>query len=175
MARTIRTLALTGTAAAALLGTAGTVHADTPEKATTVVQAAVDRAAGAPVTLPSGKTVHIRGLDTAAYRADAGHRTTIVQLAAGGVGSPIQQQPGYNPQQVHTQAGDGAALGTGAVLALVLGIVLFFGIKGGKVSKGWAFTSMALGIVLAGTFVGPLVTQLGGTGVTAFGNIFGGL
>ncbi|MGW1493852.1 hypothetical protein [Streptomyces sp. NPDC002402] len=157
--------------------------AATPEQATAAIEAAVDRAVGAPVTLPSGKTLHVRGLDNAAYRADAGHRTAVVQLAApadinnpapqGGVGAQLQQ-PGYNPQQIQTQA-SGAALGTGAVLALVFGLVLFFGIKHDKVSKGWAFLSMAMGIVLAGTFVGPLVNQLGASGVSAFGNLFGGL
>lgn len=196
MNRIVRVVALSGAAAATVLGTATAATAATPEQATATVQAAVDRAAGTRVNLPSGKTLHIRGLDSVAYRADAGHRTAVVQLAAapgetqpggtagidnslngpapqGSIGNQIQQ-PGYNPQQVQTQA-SGAALGTGAVLALVLGIVLFFGIKNGKVSKGWAFTSMAMGIVLAGTFVGPLVTQLGGSGVSAFGNLFSGL
>ncbi|AVZ74011.1 hypothetical protein SLUN_19440 [Streptomyces lunaelactis] len=197
MLRIVRTIALSGAAAAAVLGTAATATAATPQTTTTAIETAVDRAAGTPVALPSGKTLHVRGLDSLAYRADSSHRTAVVQLAAGPAGTapggmagidgslrqqPAQsgvgnglQQPGYNPQQIQTQAGGGAALGTGAVLALVLGIVLFFGIKGGKVSKGWAFTSMAMGVVVAGTFIGPLVTQLGGSGVTAFGNLFGGL
>ncbi|WP_406401614.1 hypothetical protein OH805_21240 [Streptomyces sp. NBC_00879] len=195
MNRIVRTIALSGAAAATVLGAATAATAATPEQATAVIEAAVDRAASTPATLPSGKTIHIRGLDNAVYRADAGHRTAVVQLAGttgsqpggtagideslngplpqGGVGAQLQQ-PGYSPQQIQTQA-SGAALGTGAVLALVLGLVLFFGVKNGRVSKGWAFTSMAMGVVLAGTFVGPLVTQLGGTGVTAFSNIFGGL
>ncbi|MCX4720015.1 hypothetical protein OG818_30290 [Streptomyces virginiae] len=178
MPHIIRTLAVSGAAAVALLAATPAASAGTPEQNAAVVQAAVDKAAGAPVTLPSGKTMSVRGLDSAAYRADAGHHQAVVTLAEGtGVGAPIQgpaTQLG-GTTQVQTQAGSGAALGAGAVLALILGVVLFFGIKGNKVSKGWAFTSMAMGVVLAGTFIGPLVTQLGGTGVQAFGNLFSGL
>lgn len=181
MNRIVRAIALSGAAAAAVMATATTASADTPEAAETAIQSAVDRAAGAPVTLPSGKKLHVRGLDSVAYRADASHRTAVVQLAADQPGSNMTtfDQPGFSPQQVQqpqvqTQAG-GGALGTGAVIALVLGVVLFFGLKANRVTKGWAFTCIAMGVVLSGTFIGPLIQQLGGSGVQAFGNLFAGL
>lgn len=173
MARIIRTLALTGAAAAALLGTAGTVHADTPEEAAAVVEQAVDRAAGASVTLPSGKTLHVRGLEAASYRADAAHHQAAVTLATDtGTGAPLQN-PVTSPQ-VQTQA-SGGTVATGAVLALVLGIVLWFGVKGGKLRWSWAVLCISLGVVLSSTFLGPLVQTLGSTGLNAVGSIFGGL
>lgn len=179
MPRIIRTLAVSAAAAAALLAAAPTATADTPEQAAVVMEAAVNRAAGAPVTLPSGKTLAVRGLDTAGYRADGSHHQAVVTLAEGaGVGAPIQQTSTQlgGTTQVQTQAGPGgAAIGTGVVLTLVLGIVLFFGIKNGKVDKGWAFLCASLGVSLGGTILGPLVMNLGGAAVTAVGSVLGSL
>jgi hypothetical protein len=174
MNRITRAFALTGAAAAAVLATAGTVHADTPEEAAAIVEQAVDRAAGAPVTLPSGKTLHVRGLDTAGYRADAAHHQAVVTLADGAPAYTDFQTSPATPQ-VQTQAAGGAVVATGAVLALVLGLVLWFGIKGGKLRWSWAVLCIALGVVLSSTFIGPLVRQLGATGLSAVGSIFGGL
>jgi hypothetical protein len=212
--RIVRTIALSGVAAAAVLGTATTSSAATPETVHTVVEAAVDRAAGAPVTLPSGTRIHVTGMESAAYRATDVHRTAVVQLAAatpapkppkggtkgiedslddfegannevggqqpqGGIGQQIPQQPaGYGmqqPQQMQTQAGAGTGLGVGAVVILVLSIVLVFGLKGGKVSKGWAIACIVLGVALGGTVVGGIVSQISGSGVSAVNNIFGSL
>jgi hypothetical protein len=210
--RIVRTIALSSVAAAALLGTATAATAATPETAPTVVEAAVDRAAGTPVSLPSGTQIHVRGMESAAYRATDVHRTAVVQLAAteapkpkggtkgmedslndfeggngqvggqqpqGGIGQQIPQQPaGYGvqqPQRMQTQAGAGTGLGVGAVVILVLSIVLAFGLKGGKVSKGWAIACIVLGVALGGTVVGGIVTQISGSGVSAVNNIFGSL
>ncbi|MEW5529434.1 MULTISPECIES: hypothetical protein [Streptomyces] len=179
MSRIIRTLAVSGAAAAAILATAPVASAEAPEQQATVVQAAVDKAIGAPVTLPSGKTMSVRGLDSAAYRAESAHHQAVITLAdGGGTGAPIQGPSAQlgNQQQIQTQAGSsGAAIGTGAFVAAVLGIVLFFGIKNNKVTKGWAVTCGALGVTLGGTFIGPLVNQLGATGATAIGSIFSSL
>lgn len=191
MPRIIRTLALSGVAAVAVLGTAATASADTPEEASAVVQAAVDRAVGVPVSLPDGRVLHVRGLDSVTYRADADHRTTVVTLAAGpgtdtgtvGIESTLNQprqqggfgsNVGVTPQQVTTQAGAGTLSAT-AVAALVMGVVLYFGIKHGKVSRGWAIGCVVLGVLLSPTFVGPLVGQLTGSGATTFGNLWAGL
>ncbi|MFE1288645.1 hypothetical protein [Streptomyces sp. NPDC058751] len=178
MARIIRTLALTGAAAAALLGTAGTVHADTPEKATATVEAAIDRAAGAPVTLPSGRTVHIRGLDTAAYRADASHRSTVVTIADGqntgtGVGTPAYTDFNTQTQQVRTQSA-GGTISVVAMLGTGLAIFTFFMVKKGRINAWHAVALVMFGVVLAPTTFGPLLQNLGVSAATSLGNVWGG-
>ncbi|MET9376266.1 hypothetical protein ABZX98_19270 [Streptomyces sp. NPDC002992] len=179
MPRIIRSLALTGAAAVAVLGTATTATADTPEQATAIVDEAVNHAAGAPVSLPDGRTLHVRGLEAASYRADAAHTTAVADLAVGtpqnGTASQLQPGTGYAPQQYQQQAASGGAIAVGIVLMLVLGIVLFFGIKSNKVSKGWAVLSGAFGITLGSTFVGPMVLTIGGSALGALGQVLGGL
>ncbi|MEU6170180.1 hypothetical protein [Streptomyces tanashiensis] len=177
MPRVIRTLALTGAAAVALLSTATTATADTPEQATAIVDQAVARATGAPVSLPDGRTMTVTGLDSVSYRADAAHKATVADLSAAGPaqGAAPQLQPGATPQlQPQAAAGTGA-ITVGIVLMLVLGIVLFFGIKNGKVSKGWAGLCGAFGITLGSTFVGPMVLTIGGSALAAVGQVLGGL
>lgn len=169
MSRIIRTLAVSGAAAAALMGAASTATADSPEAATAVIEEAATRAAGAPVSLPDGRTLHVRGLDSVSYRADASHHTAVVTLAdANQIGSGVQ------PQQVQTQAGAGG-ISTIAVAALALGIILFFGIKSGRLAKGWFVVSLMMGVLLSGTLIGPMVSQLTGSGVTMFGNFWAGM
>ncbi|MFD8851839.1 hypothetical protein [Streptomyces sp. NPDC059604] len=182
MSRIIRTLAVSGAAAAALLGTASTAAADSPESAAAVVEAAADRAAGAPVTLPSGKVLHVRGLDSVSYRADASHRTAVAAL-----GDELGSMPGNRPvaepngigtgltqPQVQNQAGVGG-ISTVGVAALAVGIILFFGVKHGKIEKGWLVLSLIMGVLLSGTVVGPMVSQLTGSGVGMFGNFWAGM
>ncbi|MFF4574849.1 hypothetical protein [Streptomyces sp. NPDC001410] len=192
MARIIRTLALTGTAAAALLGIAGTAHADTPEKATTVVRSAVDRAAGAPVTLPSGKAVHIRGLDTAAYRADAAHRSAVVTVADGqtgqpgmagidfslrqgttGTGATVGTPAGYNQQQVQVQSA-GGTISVVAMLGIGLAVFTFVMVKKGRINAWHATALVMFGVVLAPTTFGPLLQNLGVSAATSLGNVWSG-
>lgn len=191
MSRIVRTLAVSGAAAAALMGAASVATADSPDT-TTTIEAAADRAAGAPVSLPDGRTLHVRGLDSVSYRADASHRTAVVTLADGiGTGlsgnAPAAQQQGagaevngvgtgvgYQPQQVQTQAGAGG-ISTLAVAALALGIIAFFGIKSGRIAKGWFVVSLMLGVLLSGTVVGPMVSQLTGSSVSMFGNFWAGM
>jgi hypothetical protein len=190
MNQTIRRIAVSGSAAVALLGGAAAITTvNAPTASATEMQTAIDRATGAPVTMPDGRVVHIRGLDNAAYRADAGHRTTVVQLAAtadtqpggvavngpapqGGIGTQLQQ-PGYNPQQVQTRAG-GGAIGIGVVTILVLGLIAFFRIKGSaKVSDAVLFTF--LGVALSGTVFGVMAKTMTESGVGSIGGILGGL
>ncbi|RAJ42022.1 hypothetical protein K388_07496, partial [Streptomyces sp. KhCrAH-43] len=78
MSRIIRTLAVSGAAAAALLGTATVASADDSADVPASVQAAADHAAGTPVSLPDGRVIHVTGLDSVSYRADAAHRTAVV-------------------------------------------------------------------------------------------------
>jgi hypothetical protein len=194
MSRIVRTIALSGAAAAAVLATAATATADTPEAATTAVHEAVANASGAHVKLPSGKTIRVAGMDSVSYRADAVHRTAVVKLAAGptaqpdngwegsppisnGIdprqGSVPQQVPGYGPQQIQTQAG-GGSLAVGVVVILLLGTIAFFRVK--KDAKvGDAVLFVFLGVALSGTIIGALATNLTGAGITSIGGVLGGL
>ncbi|MFI1867379.1 hypothetical protein [Streptomyces jumonjinensis] len=189
MSRVVRMLAVTGAAAVAVLGTGpSAAAADTPETATAVVEAAVRQAAGAPVTLPSGRTIRIGGMESAAYRADAGHRSTVVRLAAdpvpdgGGVSGmnlnqqplEVRQQPGYGTQQVRTQAG-GGAIGVNVAIGLALLVIVIVGTKKGHVRWPWTAACVALGVYLAPTVVGPLIQGLGGSVGQSLGNVWGGL
>ncbi|MYS37227.1 hypothetical protein [Streptomyces sp. SID4920] len=185
MSRIIRTLAVSGAAAAALLGTATVASADDSADVPASVQAAADHAAGTPVSLPDGRVIHVTGLDSVSYRADAAHRTAVVTLADGlgdtrltgnqpevnGIGTGLVE----NPQgQMQTQASAGG-MSTVAVAALAIGIIVFFGLKSGKIAKGWFVVSVIFGVLLSGTLVGPMVSQLTGSGVTMFGNFWAGM
>lgn len=196
MNSTLRRIAVSGSAAIALLGSAAAISIAAADTASaTEIQAAVDRATGAPVTMPDGRTVHVRGLDSVAYRADAGHRTAVVQLAAAadtqpggteGIGNSLNgpapqgnfgtqiQQPGYQPQQVQTQAG-GGAIGIGVVTILVLGIVVFFRVKNHQLKTGDAVLVGLFGVALSGTFVGAMGSQITGSLISSLGGVLGGL
>lgn len=193
MNATIRRIAVSGSAAVALLGGATAITlADTGTASATEIQDAVDRATGAPVKMPDGRTVHIRGLDSAAYRADAGHHTAAVNLAAtpdpsritGGPapdnGSGAQLQNPYsqlpanvNQQQVQTQAG-GGTIAVGVMVGLALAGIVIVMVRRGTVSIMQSVVCVALGVYLAPTFVGPLVQQLGGSIGSGLGNVWAG-
>jgi hypothetical protein len=53
---------------------------------------------------------------------------------------------------------------------MLIGVIVFIGIKGRKVAASWAITLVALGVLLDGTFVGPLIKQLTNSAVTAAAN-----
>jgi hypothetical protein len=198
MNQTLRRIAVSGSAAVALLGGAATITAATADTASaTEIRAYVDRATGAPVKLPGGRTVHVRGLDNAAYRADAGHYTATVTLAsaktdttpgvtngltpAGGSGAQLQnpysnqqQIPaGYN-QQITTQA-SGGVIATGVVAMLVLGVIVFFRVKSHQLKVGDAVLVGLLGVALSGTVIGAMATQITNSGVGSLGGVLGGL
>lgn len=196
MNTTIRQFAVSGSAAVALLGGAAAITvADTSTASATEMQTAVDRATGAPVNMPDGRTVHIRGLDTAAYKADASHYTAAVTLASansdddpagvttgvtpdGGTGSalqnPTQQTPaGYN-QQIQTQA-SGGAIATGIVSLLILAIIVYVKVKHSGLKAGDAVIGALLGIALSGTVIGTMGSQLTNSLVGSLGTMLGGL
>lgn len=188
MSRIVRTIALSGAAAAALVATAGTASATTPEAVSVAVESAVTEAAGTPVTMPSGKTIRIAGMDAAGYRADDSHRAALIHLAdgPGDVGSSPQPgngfdprlnapnpQYGTNPQQIQTQAGAGAISVTVAIGVALLAIVIVM-VKKGSLKTAQAIACVALGVYLAPTFVGPLVQQLGGSAATSLGSVWAG-
>jgi hypothetical protein len=199
MNNTIRRIAVSGSAAVALLGGAAAITAASAPTASAVeIQAHIDRATGAPVNMPDGRIVHVRGMDAAAYTATPEHTSTIVLAAAktsgtdpagisngltadGGQGSAITSpqnpatgvQTGYN-QQVTTQAGGGAisitvAMGVGLLIVVVVMV------RKGHVKFVQAAACVALGVYLAPTFFGPLVQQLGGSVGSSLGNVWSGL
>ncbi|KPI12050.1 hypothetical protein OK074_2671 [Actinobacteria bacterium OK074] len=184
MAHIIRSIALTGAAAAALLGSAGTVHADTPDEATVAVQAAVDRAAGTPVALPSGRTLHIRGLDTAAHRATPDHHTTVVTLASAtttGLRADTADATTVNPAvntgytQQPVQAAGAGTISVTVALGIGLAIFCISLVRRNKVHAGYAFALVAFGIFLAPTVFGPMIQNLGISVGTSLGSIWSGL
>jgi hypothetical protein len=196
---TVRHIAVSGSALVALLGGAAAITAaSAPTASAAEMQTAIDRATGAPVNMPDGRVVHIRGLDTAGYKASPEHTSTIVLAAAktdgtdpsgisngltadGGQGAPITnpnspatgQQAGYN-QQVTTQAG-GGTVAVGIVAILVLGIVVFFRVKKHDLKPGDAVLVGLFGIALSGTFIGAMGTQLTNSAVGSLGSMLGSL
>jgi len=196
----IRRIAVSGSAAAALLGGAATVTLAASEPAAaTEIQAHIDRATGAPVTLPDGRVMHIRGLDTASRTATVKHHSAAAQLAnyradandpAGvtngitpdnGSGSALQNplntpgavQTGVNDQVV-TQA-SGGTVAVGIVAILVLGIVVFVRVKGKDVKAGDAVILTLFGIAISGTVIGAMGNQMTTSLVSSLGGVLGGL
>jgi hypothetical protein len=164
---TVRHIAVSGSALVALLGGAAAITAAcAPTASATEMQTAIDRATGAPVTLPDGRTTYVRGMDAAAYNATPEQHTVILAAATG-------QQAGYN-QQVTTQAG-GGTVAVGIVAILVLGIVVFFRVKKHDLKPGDAVLVGLFGIALSGTFIGAMGTQLTNSAVGSLGSMLGSL
>ncbi|MFE5368162.1 hypothetical protein [Streptomyces mirabilis] len=198
MNATIRRIAVSGSAAVALLGGAAAITTATaPTASAADMQTAINRATGAPVNMPDGRVVHIRGLDAAAYKASPEQHSVIVQAAAnatpdpagisngltadGGQGSAITNpntpatgvQTGYN-QQITTQSG-GGYVAVGMVAILVLGVIVFFKVKHGHIKAFDAVLVSLLGISLAGTVVGTMGHQMTNSLFGSLGGVLGGL
>jgi len=199
MNATLRRIAVSGSAAVALLGGAAAITlADSPTASATEFETAVNRATGAPVNLPDGRTLHVRGLDAASYTASAEQHSVVVLAAAksdddpagisngttpdGGSGAALTNpnspatgtQTGYN-QQVTTQAGGGAVLGTGIVAMLLLGVIVFFKIKHHSIKVGDAILVAFLGVALSGTVFGVMAKTMTEQGVGSLGGVLSGL
>lgn len=154
MNATIRRIAVSGSAAVALLGgAAATASASTTEHEATVVAIARTDATPNP------------GIGTGL--APAGGSGAAIQ-------GPGQVPTNYAPQQIQTQA-SGAAIGTGVVAILLLGTVVFFRVKGNHLKVGDAVVVVLLGVALAGTVIGGMADQITDSGVASVGNVLGGL
>jgi hypothetical protein len=196
MNQTIRRIAVSGSAAVALLGGAAAITTTAaPSASAAEMQTVINRATGAPVNMPDGRVVHVRGMDAAAYTASPEQHSVIIQAAAksdttdpagittgltadGGQGAAIQnpvtgQQTGYN-QQITTQAG-GGAISVTVAMGVGLLIVVIVMVRKGHVKFVQAAACVALGVYLAPTFFGPLVQQLGGSVGSSLGNVWSGL
>lgn len=153
MNATIRRIAVSGAAAVALLGGAGTATAASEEHEATVVAIAKTD-----VDNPAGITTGITPDNGAA-----------IQNPVDGL-----QPTGVNGQQIQTQA-SGAAVGTGVVAIAILGIIVFFRVKGGHLKPGDAVVVVLLGVALSATVIGTMADQLTDSGVASLGGILGGL
>lgn len=153
MNATIRRIAVSSAATAALLGGAAATASATPEHEATVL--AVART------------------DTQPGSADGIGR----DLAPNGVGAPLQnpqQVPaGYN-EQIQTQA-SGGAIGAGVVAILVLGIIVVVRVKNGQLKAGDAVLVTLFGIAVSGTVIGALGDQLTDSAISSLGSMLGGL
>jgi hypothetical protein len=196
MNQTIRRIAVSGSAAVALLGGAAAITTATaPSASAADMQTVITRATGAAVNLPDGRVVHVRGMEAAAYTASPEQHSVIVQAAAksdttdpagittgltadGGQGAAIQnpvtgQQTGYN-QQITTQSA-GGTIAVGVVAIAILGLIVFFRVRHNHLKVGDAVVVTLLGVALSGTVIGAMATQMTNSGVGSLGGILGGL
>ncbi|MGW2048590.1 hypothetical protein ACWCPF_25915 [Streptomyces sp. NPDC001858] len=198
----IRRIAVSGSAAVALLGGAATVAAASETASAIEIQNRIDRATGAPVALPDGRVMHIRGLDTAGRSATPEQHTAVAVLASykadaddpagitngltpdSGSGSALQNplnsgtgtgavQTGVN-DQITTQAG-GGTIGVGIVSILVLAIVVFVKVKHSGLKVADAVIGVLFGIALAGTTFGAMGSNLTNSVVGSLGSMLSNL
>jgi hypothetical protein len=181
---TFRRIAVSGSAAVALLGGAAAITTATAPPASATAHAVVERAVTAPVTLPDGRTFRITGMGGYGHRATADHVATVAAYQPGsnpsGTGSQLQTpyNTGQTPadyQQIQAQTAGGGTLAVGVVAILVLGIVVFFKVKHGHIKALDATLVGLLGISLAGTIVGSMGSSLTNSLVGSLGNMLGGL
>lgn len=155
MTSTLRRIAVSGSAAVALLGGAATITTAAADTAS-----ATEIHAAAPADTQPGGTA---GIDNSLNGP----------APQGGIGQQIQQ-PGYNPQQVQTQA-SGGAIGAGVVAILVLGIVVFVRVKHRDIKPGDAVLVGLFGIAISGTVIGAMGDQITTSLVGSLGGVLGGL
>lgn len=192
---TLRRIAVSGSAAVAVLGGAATITLAAPSPASAAVsETVVERAVTAPVSLPDGRTIRITGMGGYGHHASteqiavvAGFKTDTEPGSADGITNgltpdsgtgtqlvnPQQQMPAGTQQQYQTQAG-GGTLAVGIVAILVLGTIAFFRVRG-SVKVGDAVLFTFLGVALSGTVVGVMATQITQSGVGSLGGVLGGL
>lgn len=136
-----------------------------------------------------------------AYGTPAQH-AAVTQLAAGtddeagpgdgndpapnGQQQPLQpQQQAPNGQQqapaptqlnnVQPAAAGGGTIAVSTVAVLLLGTVCFFLVRRGGFKASHLALGVCMGVLLAGTFIGPLVQQVTGSAVTSLGTVLSGL
>ncbi|MFF7329685.1 hypothetical protein [Streptomyces sp. NPDC008150] len=173
---TIRRIAVSGSAAVALLGGAAAITAATPAPASAAeLDAHITRATGTAVTLPDGRTMHVTGLDNAAYRtAHAGHTVTVADTGATTTVPATQQVPAGYTQQVTTQSA-GGTIAVSIVAILILGIIVFVKVKHSGLKASDAALGVLFGLTLSGTFIGTMGTQMTNSLVGSLGNALSSL
>lgn len=187
MITTIRRIAVSGSAAVALLGGAAAITTATaPPASAAEMHTVVERAVTAPVNLPDGRTIRITGMGGYGHRATEAHVATVTAYTPGtnpastGQGTQLQTpySTGQTPadyQQIQAQTAGGGTIAVGIVAILVLGIIVFFKVKHGHIKAVDATLVGLLGISLAGTIVGSMGSNLTNSLVGSLGNMLGGL
>ncbi len=156
MNATIRRIVVSGAATVALLSGAGTATAAVTEEHEATVVAIAKTDTNDPAGITNGIT------------PDNGSGAAIQNPVDG------LQPANVNQQQIQTQA-SGAAVGTGVVAIAILGIIVFFRIKGHHLKPGDAVVVVLLGVALSATVIGSMADQLTDSGVASLGGILGGL
>jgi hypothetical protein len=154
---TIRRIAVSGSAAVALLsGAAATASATVTDEH----QATVIAIAKTDVNDPAGVT---NGLTP-----DNGSGAQLQ--------NPVNGTPpaGVTGEQIQTQASGGVVAG-GVVAILVLGIIVVVRVRGKDVKVGDAVVLTLFGIAVSGTVVGALGDQLTDSAISSLGSMLGGL
>lgn len=193
---TFRQIAVSGSAAVALLGGAAALGvASAPTASAVEMQTVAHRAVTAPVTLPDGRTMRITGMGGYGHQATDVHVATVAAVKTdsnpsadtsvgtgltpdGGVGAQLQNpvdgtQTGYN-QQVTTQA-SGGSIAIGVVSILVLGIIVFYKVRHGGLRVADAVLGVVAGVAISGTFLGPMISQMTNSLVGSLGSMLGSL
>lgn len=156
MNATIRRIAVSGAAAVALLGAAGTATAAVTDEHEATVLAIAKTDTQNPDDITNGLTPD------------------------NGSGAPIQnpitgvQPNSVNQEQIQTQASGGAIAG-GVVAILVLGIIVVVRVRNHDLKAGDAVVVTLFGIAVSGTVIGSLGGQLTGSAINALGGVLGGL
>ncbi|MFJ4932338.1 hypothetical protein ACIP8U_00505 [Streptomyces pseudovenezuelae] len=179
MNTTIRRIAVSGSAAVALLGGAAAITTATaPPASAAETHAVVERAVTAPVTLPDGRTFRITGMGGYGHRATADHVATVAAYTPG-TGSQLQTpyNTGQTPadyQQIQAQS-SGGVIGVGVAAIIILGIIAFLRVKKRDANAFDAVLFTLLGVALSGTVVGAMATQITNSGVGSLGGVLGSL
>lgn len=154
MNATLRRIAVSGSAAVALLGGAAATAAADDHNATILAIAKTD-------ATPNPN--------------DIGNGLTPDNGSGAALQNPNAPAPnGINPQQIQTQASGGVIAG-GVVAILVLGIIVVVRVKGRDVKVGDAVVLTLFGIAVSGTVIGGLGDQLTDSAIGSIGNMLGGL
>jgi hypothetical protein len=195
MSVSFRQIAVSGSAAVAILGGAAAITTvAAPQASAAETQTVAHRAVTAPVNLPDGRTIRITGMGGYGHQATPEHIATVAAYKAdtdpssspdvstgivpgGGAQVPPPangQQTGYNPQQVTTQAG-GGVIAVGIVSILILGIIVWFKVKHGGLKAADAALGVVAGVAVGGTFLGPMISNMTNSLVGSIGSALSGL
>ena len=197
MSVTFRQIAVSGSAAVALLGGAATIGlASAPTASATEIHTTVERAVTAPVTLPDGRTMRITGMGGYGHQATEAHIATVAAFKTDGqdpagittgntgddgagaqlqnpLNTPRQTPAGYN-QQITTQA-SGGVVAVGVVSILILGIIVFYKVKHGGLKAADAALGVVAGVAVGGTFLGPMISNMTNSLVGSLGSMLSSL
>ena len=200
MSVTFRQIAVSGSAAVAILGGAAAITAaSAPAASAAETQTVAHRAVTAPVNMPDGRTLRITGLRGYGHTATDNHVATVAAFKTdtattpptatgdvgtgltpdGGVGAQLQNptngtQTGYNQQQITTQAG-GGTIAVGIVSILILAIIVFYKVKHGGLKAADAALGMVAGVAIGTTFLGPMILSMTNSLVGSLGSMLAGL